>query len=160
MRLSILLALAAGALSSCAASSSMRTAQNEIIIKTRAAPICGDTGAMKVAGKQAAIETIKAGYDRYIIVGQAGADTTRVVQMPGSYSTTGTATVYGNTGYYSGNTVYNPGPTFVTGGHDQDLAVRMFKEGEPGSQNALSARETLGPKWALIVRDGINTCAG
>ncbi|WP_246764307.1 hypothetical protein [Rhizobium leguminosarum] len=41
---------------------------------------------MNVAAKQAAIETIKAGYDRYIIVGQAGADTTQVVQMPGSYS--------------------------------------------------------------------------
>ncbi|RUM06682.1 hypothetical protein [Rhizobium chutanense] len=152
--------LMAALLSSCAASSSMRTSENELIIKTEAAPVCGNIGAMKVAEKQAAIETIKAGYDRYIILGQAGTDTTRVVQMPGSYTTTGTATVYGNTGYYSGNTVYNPGPTFVAGGHNQDLAVRMFKEGEPGSERALSARERLGPKWALIVRDGINTCAG
>ncbi|ANM02694.1 hypothetical protein AMC78_CH00546 [Rhizobium phaseoli] len=108
--------LTATLLSSCAASSAIRTSKNELIIKTEAAPVCGGIGAMKVAEKQAAIETIKAGYDRYVIVGQAGADTTRVVQMPGSYTTTGTATLYGNTGYYSGNTVYNPGPTYVSGG--------------------------------------------
>lgn len=160
MKTGIAVTLIAALVSSCAASSSMRTAQNEMIIKTRAAPICGDTGAMKVAEKQAAIETIKAGYDRYIIMGQAGQDTTRVVSMPGSYQTTGTATVYGNTGFYSGNTVYRPGPTFVTGGHGQDLAIHMFKDGEPGASNAISARSVLGPKWELIVKDGVNTCAG
>jgi hypothetical protein len=143
----------------CARSSAMRVSQNEAIISTSAAPICGDEGVMKVAGKQAAIETIKAGYDRYIITGQQGQDTTRLVQMPGSYSTTGTATISGNTGYYQGNTVYNPGPTFVMGRHKQQLGVHMFKTGDPGSQNALSAKETLGPKWAEIVKDGVMTCA-
>ncbi|MEI3803168.1 hypothetical protein V6R85_01490 [Agrobacterium sp. CCNWLW32] len=152
--------LIASSLASCAASSSMRTAQNEMIIKTRAAPICGGDGALKVAGKQAAIETIKAGYDKYVILGQASQDTTRVVQMPGSYSTSGTMNVYGNTGFYNGTTTYNPGPTFVAGGHQQDVAVRMFKNGEPGSQNAISARDALGPKWKTIVKDGVYTCAG
>ncbi|MDL2410796.1 hypothetical protein PY650_35705 [Rhizobium calliandrae] len=104
------------------------------------------------------IETIKAGYDRYIIVGQQGQDTTHLVQMPGSYSTTGTATFSGNTGFYEGNTVYHPGPMFVAGHHNQKLAVHMFKNGESGSQNALSAKETLGAKWADIVRDGVMTC--
>lgn len=160
MKKIIVTLLIASSVASCAASSSMRTAQNEIIIKTRAAPICGGGGALKVAGKQAAIETIKAGYDKYIILGQASQDTTRVVSMPGTYNTMGTATVYGNTGYYNGTTTYTPGPTFVTGGHNQDIAVRMFKNGQPGSQNAISARDTLGPKWEVIVRDGVNTCAG
>ncbi|MFB2566778.1 hypothetical protein [Rhizobium sp. IMFF44] len=146
--------LAAG----CARSSAMRVSQNEAIISTSAAPVCGDEGAMKVAEKQAAIETIKAGYDRYIIVGQQGQDTTHLVQMPGSYSTTGTATFSGNTGFYQANTVYQPGPMFVAGRHNQKLAVHMFKNGEPGGQNALSAKETLGTKWAEIVRDGVMTC--
>jgi hypothetical protein len=144
----------------CARSSAIRTAQNEAIISTTAAPVCGDEGALKVAEKQAAIETIKAGYDRYVITGQQGQDTTHLVQMPGSYSTTGTASFSGNTGFYQANTVYQPGPTFVAGHHNQKLAVHMFKDGEPGSQNALSAKQTLGPKWADVVKDGVITCAG
>lgn len=144
------------ALSSCAASSSMRVSQNEMIIKTRAAPICGDIGAMKVAQKQAAIETIKAGYDRYVILGQQSQDTTRVVQTPGSYQTTGMMT---STGMYSATTTYQPGMSYVTGGHGQDLAVRMFKDGEPGAANALDARSILGPKWPQLVKADVMTCS-
>jgi hypothetical protein len=150
----------AAALSSCAASSAMRVSQNEVIIKTRAAPICGDVGAMKVAQKQAAIETIKNGFDRYVIVGEQARDTTQVVQMPGSYQTLGTATYGGGFGSYSATTTYQPGPTLVTGGHHEDLGVRMFKTGDAGYEQAIDARSILGPKWAEIVKDGQFTCAG
>jgi hypothetical protein len=43
-----------------------------MIIQTGAAPICGGAGALKVSQQLAAIETIKAGYDRYIITGGPG----------------------------------------------------------------------------------------
>ena len=65
-----LVALASGlALGGCARSEAVRTSANTMIIQTGAAPICGGTGALKVSQQLAAIETIKAGYDRYIITG-------------------------------------------------------------------------------------------
>lgn len=65
---------------------------------------------------------------------------------------------YGNFGTVNATTTYTPGPVVYSGSHDQAIEVRMFKEGEPGSAQALSARETLGPKWAVIVKDGVNIC--
>lgn len=146
-------------LSSCVQSSSMRVSQNEAIIKTSAAPVCGGTGAMKAAEKQAAIETIKAGYDRYVITTASSANNVHATQMPGSYQTYGTVNSYGGYGTVNATTTYTPGPVMYAGTHDQAVGVRMFKEGEPGSHQALSARETLGPKWAAIVKDGVNVCS-
>lgn len=145
-------------LSSCVQSSTMRVSQNEAIIKTSAAPVCGGTGAMKAAEKQAAIETIKAGYDRYVITAASSANNVRATRMPGSYQTYGTVNSYGGYGTMNATTTYTPGPVVYAGTHDQAVGVRMFKEGEPGSQQALSARETLGPKWSAIVKDGVNVC--
>jgi hypothetical protein len=146
-------------LGACAASSTIRTSANTAIVQTDAAPVCGGRGAAEVAQKQAAIETLKAGFDRYIIGGASASSDVSVTQMPGSYQTTGTATFYGNTGYYSGNTTYVPGPTIVSGGHHQSFAIRMFHNGEPGASQAISARDTLGPKWQEIVKAGaIHTC--
>lgn len=49
-------------------------------------------------------------------------------------------------------------PIIYGGSHDQSIGVVMFKDGEPGSNQAVSAREVLGPKWAVIVKDGVNLC--
>lgn len=103
----------------------------------------------------AALETIKAGYDRYIITDAAAANNVRVTQMPGSYQTSGTI----SGGFMSASTVYRPGPTMVHGSHDQAFAIRMFRDGEPGSQQAVSAREILGPEWPRLVEQGaIRSC--
>lgn len=146
-------------LTGCTSSSAVRTSQNTAIIKTSAEPLCGSQGAARVAEKQAAIETLKAGYDRYIITGAASSDNVSVTQMPGHYNTYGTANMYGNYGTYSATTTYQPGPTIVSGSYDQSFAIRMFKDGEPGANQALSAKDTLGPKWPEIVKNGINFCS-
>lgn len=138
------------ALTSCANSSTIRTSANTAIVKTSAAPVCGGAGAARVAAKQAAVETIKAGYDRYMILDEASANNVQVAQMPGSYHTSGSI----NRGMLSANTTYRPGPTIVYGSHDQAFAIRMFRDGEPGSTQAIPAREVLGPKWAEIVKSG------
>jgi hypothetical protein len=49
------------ALSACAGTNTIRTSQNTAIVQASAAPVCGGIGAARVAQKQAAIETIKAG---------------------------------------------------------------------------------------------------
>ena len=76
------------------------------------------------------------------------------IQLPGSYNTTAT---YGG-GFYRGRTTYEPGATIVSGSHDQGLAVAMFRDGDTGAQQAISAREMLGPEWAEKVKTGVRTC--
>jgi hypothetical protein len=34
----------------------------------------------------------------------------------------------------------------------------MFKNGQPGAENALDARQMLGPEWKEIVANGVHTC--
>ncbi|GMB82878.1 hypothetical protein NN6n1_36610 [Shinella zoogloeoides] len=154
----IAVALAASAATSCVQSSTMRVSQNEIIVQTSAEAMCGSVGAARAAQKQAAIETIRAGFDRYVIVGAAASNNVTATQMPGTYRTYGTVNRYGNYGTVNATTTYTPGPIIYGGSHDQSIGVRMFKEGEPGSAQAVSAREVLGPKWESLVKTGSNLC--
>lgn len=140
----------------CAQTDTMRVSANEIIVNTSAAPICGGAGAARVAQKMAAIETIRAGYDRYIILNASRSNDVRVIQTPGQYHTMGTISPRGS---FNATTTYSPGPTFVAGGHDQSIAVRMFKNGQTGAAGALSARDMLGPKWPELVKHGVATCS-
>lgn len=157
-KVSLVAATVALLLSSCVQSSTMRVSKNQMIIQTSAEPMCGSVGAAKAAQKQAAVETIKAGYDRYIITSAAAANNVTATQMPGSYQTYGTVNSYGGFGTVNTTTTYTPGPMIYGGSHDQSIGVVMFKDGEPGSDQAISAREVLGPKWAVIVKDGVNLC--
>lgn len=149
--------LSALTLAACTSSDTIRTSANTAIVRTSAAPICGGTGAARVAQQQAAIETIKAGFDRYIVMDAASANNVQVLQGPGTFHHRGVS----HGGFYSGTTTYQPGMPMVYGRHEQAFAVRMFRDGEPGAHQALSAREALGPKWPEMVKAGrINTCAG
>ena len=144
------------ALAACTSSNTVRTSANTAIIQTSAAPVCGGVGAARVAQKQAAIETIKAGYDRYIIVDAASANNVGVMQTPGTFHTTGTV----RRGFYSGTTTYQPGMPVIYGSHDQAFAIRMFRNGEPGANQAIPARDMLGPNWQEQAKAGrLNTCA-
>lgn len=142
-------------LAGCAGTNAVRTSQDTVIIQASAAPVCGSIGAARVAQRQAAIETLKAGYDRYVIVGAAAANNVRASQMPGTYHTTGH---YGG-GWVSAQTTYTPGPMVYSGSHDQSFAVKMFREDDPFAMQAISARETLGPKWEEAIKGGsLTTC--
>jgi len=154
MRTAFIALAGALALGGCARSEAVRTSANTMIIQTGAAPVCGGAGALKVSQQLAAIETIKAGYDRYIITAGQAQNNVSATQLPGSYNTTA---IYGG-GFYRGQTTYQPGPTIIAGSHDQGLAVVMFREGDPGAQQAISAREILGPEWRDKVQTGIHTC--
>lgn len=151
------LLLATAVLAACTSSNTVRTSMNTAIVQTSAAPVCGGAGAAKVAQQQAAIETIKAGFDRYIIVDAASANNVRVAQGPGTFKTTGTL----SGGVYHGTTTYQPGMPMIYGRHEQAFAIRMFRNGEPGASQAIPARDVLGPKWRQKVKAGsVNTCAG
>ena len=63
--------------SACAQTSVQPLSQNSFKIATTAAPACGAQGARDVAFKAAAIEVIKQGGDRFIILGdQSGSQRT------------------------------------------------------------------------------------
>lgn len=147
-------ALACVGLAACARAEAIRTSQNTMVIDAGAAPACGQAGAARVASKSAAVETIRAGYERYLIGGMQAQNNVSVTQMPGSVQTTGT---YGR-GNYQATSTYVPGPTIVAGSHDRQLSVVMFKPGDPGFEQALDAKQMLGSDWAELVKTGIRTC--
>lgn len=135
MKLITCSALAAAAIvaASCTTSETVQTSKSTAIVQTSAAPVCGGGGAMKAGYKHAAIATINAGFDRFVITNGSSADNVRMVY----------------TGYGFAQ----------AGSHDQAFNVKMFHEGESGSGDAISAREVLGPKWQEIVKKGIVTCS-
>lgn len=148
----------AGLVSACASTEVTRTSINTAAISTSAAPACGAQGAAHVAAKMAAVETIKDGFDRYIITGGMANNNVGVYQTPGTYHTYGVASYGNGYGTYSGTTTYTPGAAIVYGSHDQSMTIVMFHAGDPGYESAIDARQVLGPKWEDQVKRGIHTC--
>ncbi len=146
------------ALAGCARAEATRTSANTVMIDAGAAPACGTAGAARVAAKSAAVETIRAGYDRYIITGAAAQNNVTATQMPGTFNTSGSMTYGRGFGSYNATTTYTPGPTFYSGTHDRQLGVVMFKPGDSGFEQAIDARQALGPEWAELVESGVRTC--
>ncbi len=163
MRRGLYLPLLGVAVSACVSSSVIPLAQDTFQITAAAAPVCGVTGAQKIAAQQAAVETIRRGYDRYLIVGGQYQNNVGVAgYTPVTAQTTGTATAtgFGNsaTAYGQSTATYSGGQPIVAGSHDQGLIVKMFKEGDPAGANALDARGTLGPEWQKTVSSNTMTC--
>ncbi|KAA0972672.1 hypothetical protein FPY71_02110 [Aureimonas fodinaquatilis] len=141
---------------SCTSSSTILTSSNTALVQTRGAPVCGSVRTAAVAQKQAAIETIKAGFDRYKIIDASSTNNVSVRSTAGSYHTT--ATARGNT--YNAVTTYEPGIPIVSGRHEMSISIRMFHENEREAAQAIPAREILGPKWLELTKVGrIGTCA-
>jgi len=137
--------------------------QDTVQITATAAPVCGQTGAQNVALRQAAVETLRRGYDRFVIVGGQYSDNVRVVgHTPVVAHTTGTATATGHGGFVTAHgtsqTTFTGGQPIVGGSHNQGLLVKMFRADDPAGANAVSARDTLGPKWEEAVKSDAISC--
>lgn len=164
MRTSVVLfCLGALSVAGCARSSTIPLAQDTVQVTAQAAPACGLAGAQTVAVKQAAVETIRRGYDKFIIQGGEYRDTVRVVgHTPVVAHTDGTGTISGHGGFAniqtSSTTTFSGGQPIVGGSHNQGLVVKMFRDGDPAGANAVSARTTLGPKWDEEVKKPVLTC--
>jgi hypothetical protein len=68
MKRIIFTVVAIGALTACAQTSIQQLSQNTFQVSTTTAPVCGRSGATKVSSKIAAIEVIKRGGDRFVIL--------------------------------------------------------------------------------------------
>jgi hypothetical protein len=154
--------LAASALllaAACVSTDVTQLSRNEFVITTSAAPACGTGGARRVVARMAAVQTIRNGYDRFIIGGAQSQSNVRAIPMaPTTAYTTGQATTYGNTTYGSATTTYSGGGVMYYGSNDASLRVLMLRPGDPGYDDGLDARSVLGPDWERLVRDGIRTC--
>jgi len=130
------------------------------MISTSAAPVCGVSGAQKVAAQMAAVETIRRGYARFVIGGMQSQNNVRAIQTgpTGSY-TTGSFNRYGNTTYGNATTTYTGGGVIMTGSNDASLLVTMMNPGDPGFTNGVDAKSTLGEKWQELVEKGISACS-
>jgi hypothetical protein len=149
----------------CAQSATIPLQTDVIQITTSAAPVCGATGAQYIALRQAAVETIRRGFDKFIIVGGQYQNDVRVVgHTPVTAHTTGTATTsgFGNVAVTQGQstTTYSGGYPIIAGKHNQALIVRLYKADDPMGAKAISARQVLGPKWKEIVKSDPLTCLG
>lgn len=147
------------ALASCTSSGVTQTANNQAIVSTSAAPVCGTSGAMAVASQMAAVATLRQGYQRFIIANAGAQNNTRVVRTgPTFATTTGTFNRFGNNIYGNTYTTFGGQQTIVSGSNDAQMLVAMFNPGDPGYENALDAKQALGPNWERKVKNGISSC--
>lgn len=134
----------------CVETTTSRLSQNSIRIDASAAPACGKAGALKLVNKMAAVETIRLGYDKYIITESAAQDNVGVV----GYNTQ----TYGTYGYggFNANTYASP---IIGGSRDATVIAYMFKSNDPQGRQAVDARQVLGADWKSIVEEGApSTC--
>lgn len=151
------------ALSACAKSSVIPITADSFQITAGAAPICGQVGAQSVAAKQAAAETIRQGYDKFVITNGAYQNDVRVIaHTPVVANTTsyGTGRINGDRVTINGesSTTVTGGDPILMGSHNQALVVKMFKASDPAGANAVDARSSLGSEWQKVVESGVNTC--
>ena len=121
-------------LSGCASVSSIPLSKDTFQVVANASSHCSADNAQKAAFQEAAVETIRKGFDSFVIIGSD-----RQSEVAG-------ASVWGGNASYSHE-------------HSQALTVKMFKDGDPGSAQAISARETLGPKWQEMLNGHQFSCA-
>lgn len=140
---------------SCASSSVIPLTQDTLRISSEAELECGVSSVQKIAFQQAAIETIRRGYDRFIVIGD---DHSRDIGVAGS--TPAVAQTTGSTfgGGFNATTTYSGGSPLIYGWNTQGLVVKMFKEDDPAARNALVARNELGANWAELIKKEVKTC--
>ena len=137
----IAIAAVAPLLAACARTSILQMTANTAEITVDAAPVCGDTGAQNIAYQDAAIATLRAGYDRFIIGYNAPSE-----EFSGAI----------NSGFVTGNPSYIEGGSTTTAlfQHEDHIYVTMFQPGQPGYSQAVDARKVLGAQWQDKVKSG------
>lgn len=155
-------------LAGCASGSVMQLDANTAKITVSAAPVCGDTGAQQLAYTDAAITTLRTGFDGFIVLGDGESSTLAGVStMPSSSSTTTQGTITTNsTGNFTNgvlnvnsSTSYSGGTTIPFFSHKDEIVIRMFHATDPAFAQTVAARTVLGPKWAQKVANGMpSTC--
>ena len=128
----IFLCLFAGLIAGCAEQTAMRLAQDTLRVNVSTAPIYGALEPERRAMQLAAEETVKAGFDKFIIVNGASGFNRNVVGHTAGYAS----------GSSTGFTAVGP-QTVAMPRFQTEMIVKMFKAGDPLGNNAVDAREIL-----------------
>ena len=148
--LRVLLLLLPAVLAGCARTSTAPVGEDTIEITVHVGTICDGRDAERLAQRHAAVETIRRGFDDYIVIGSVGGDHT-AAEAPATARTT----LYGS----SGRTLFSEDAPLLA--HHRVLTVRMFQAGEGNSTATVSARAVLGDEWDAVAAKGApNTCLG
>ncbi len=120
-------------ISGCVHESAIPLGNDMMEIDVSAAPVYGRAGAQRIAFENAAKATLKMGYDKFIIINNAGWNESTF--NAGSY---GQASMNGFSGQASG------GSYAETMRHPESkLVIRMFHKGDKGSAKAVDARSII-----------------
>lgn len=156
---SVLFTIAVVILSGCAKTTVTQLSANQFLLSTSAAPACGRSGAVEVAGKMAAVETLRRGYTHFIILGAGSESNVSTITTGPTYATTtGTYNRFGNSISGNSTTTFGGQQTMIVGSNDADLRVLMLRRGDPYFSQGVDARAQLGPEWRSLVEEGIKTC--
>lgn len=155
-------------LGGCVHTSEMQLDANTMEITVSGAPVCGDTGTQQVAYQDAAIVTLRAGFDGFVILGAGGGETLAGIAMTPTTATTSmqgnfNTTTIGNTttGMFNGTglTNYSGGSAIPFFRHKDQIVVRMFRATDPAYVQSVPARSVLGPNWMEKMANGpSSTC--
>ena len=134
----------------CASTSTVSLDADTIEIAVHVATICDANDAARLARRQAAVETIRRGFDEFVVVDSVRGD--HPVDQP---PVTARTTLYGD----STTPIFSEDAPLVA--HHRVLTVRMFPAGAGGSDRAVDARTVLGDDWESVAAKGApNTCIG
>ena len=146
----VLLLLLPAVLSGCARTSTVPAGVDTIEITVHVGTICDGGDAERLARRHAAVETIRRGFDDYVVIGSVGGDHTAGEEAP-----TARTTLSGG----SGRTLFSEDAPLLA--HHRVLTVRMFQAGEGNSAASVSARAVLGDEWEAVAAKGASTtCFG
>ncbi|SPF75191.1 hypothetical protein ALP8811_00176 [Aliiroseovarius pelagivivens] len=150
------LALTLAAFAGCKSTNDL---QSQFVLKTSTAAACGPAAAARVERELAAVETLRRGYDRFEILSSSSANNTRATVLNSTDADAyDDANVYGNTA--NGVTVayFGNQKVHLTGAHETNLYVHMFKPRDRGYKTAIDAKEVLGDDWKAVATRGIHSC--
>ena len=139
-----------GVLAGCARTSTVPVDADTIEIAVRVAAICDGRDAERLARRQAAVETIRRGFDDYVVVDSLGGD-----HVADDTPATARTNLFGD----GTRALFSEDAPLLA--HHRVLTVRMFRAGEGDSTATVSARALLGDHWQTLVTKGVpTTCLG
>ena len=146
----VLLLLLPAVLTGCARTSTVPVGEETVEITVHVGTICDGRDAERLARRHAAVETIRRGFDDYVVIGSVGGDHTA-----GEEPATARTILSGS----SGRTLFSEDAPLLA--HHRVLTVRMLQAGEGDSAATVSARAVLGDEWEAVAAKGApNTCFG
>ena len=121
----------------CIRTNAIQLDADTVAVTATAAPACSAASARCIAYEDAAIQTLRDGFESFIVLGFNGQENPQLVG-----ATPLVATTCGSPGFSS--TTVTGGYPIIMSRHEQQIVVRMFNASDAASNQAVSARATLG----------------